>query len=520
MKILHLSNIANNAYLNAKILNNSGIKSDVLSQSYYHIMGCPEWEDADFIGDYGEDNNPDWSKVNLSGFKRPDWFAQGRKEVAIKYLIAKNKKRFIQKAYYGLLLKTNNLLYQDSFLLARRGVFFLARVVRKILGILRKIHARLKKYFLLLYMITLFVVAIVLLPITLIFVYRFIKQKQEMIEVTKFNAFWNNKIEQIKNNLMKDFPERYNNFNISSLEAYRNDIYLYKKLFDNYDIVIGYGIDGLLPLLAGKKYIAFEHGTLRNLPYQDDGIGLRTLLSYKYAEGVIITNADNVKSAKKLELKNYMFIPHPINEDPLERIDTSNIENLYKKYNTNFIVFHPSRQHWEDRRHPDWEKGNDIYIRGFAKFVKDVNPKAKSIFVSWGQKVEESKQLIKNLDIEKNIIWIKPQHNFNMIKIILSSDLVADQFYLGAFGSTMPKALLCSKPSMLYLDDTLHDWCFEEMPPILNTKDEVDVFKVLKKLYKDKEYSNQLKVDSKAWYDKYHSNELILNKLEDMFKTI
>jgi len=184
------------------------------------------------------------------------------------------------------------------------------------------------------------------------------------------------------------------------LEAYKNDIYLYKKLFEYYDIVIGYGIDGILPLLAGKKYIAFEHGTLRNLPFQNDDIGLRTLLSYKYANGVIITNADNIKSAKKLKLTNYMFIPHPINEDPIERIDTNNIENLYKKYDTDFIVFHPSRQHWEDIRHPDWEKGNDIYTRGFAKFVKDVNPKAKSIFVSWGQKVEESKQLIKHLGID------------------------------------------------------------------------------------------------------------------------
>jgi len=107
-----------------------------------------------------------------------------------------------------------------------------------------------------------------------------------------------------------------------------------------------------------------------------------------------------------------------------------------------------------------------------------------------------------------------------LIKIILSSDLVADQFYLGAFGSTMPKALLCSKPSMLYLDDSLHDWCFEEMPPIINTKDEVDVFAGLKKLYEDEVYSERLKVDSRAWYDRYHSNELILNKLENMFKTI
>ena len=530
MKVLHLSNIANNAYLNAKILNEKGIESDVLSQNYYHIMGCPEWEDADFIGNYGEDNNPNWSSMDLNGFERPDWFVQGNKEIAINFLIAKNKKYTIRRQYYKILLKSKNYLYEK---INTKPILLLRLIRRKVFSGVSSLFRRVRTLksnltnmseirLLFLSPIVLFTLILISPLILLMLLSKISKKTKRYIKRTprEFDTFWNNRMEQINNNLLEDFPNRYNNFNISSLESYRNDVYQYKKLFEHYDIVIGYGIDGLLPLLAGKKYIAFEHGTLRNLPYQDDDIGLRTLLSYKYADGVIITNADNIQSAKKLELKNYMFIPHPINEDPLQRIDVKNIDDLYKKYDTDFIVFHPSRQHWEERRHPDWEKGNDIYIRGFAKFVKDVNPKAKSIFVSWGQKVEESKQLIENLGIEKNIIWIKPQHNFNMIKIILSSDLVADQFYLGAFGSTMPKALLCSKPSMLYLDDSLHDWCFKEMPPIINTKDEDDVFKGLKKLYEDKEYVEKLKVDSKIWYNKYHSNELILNSLEKMFKTI
>lgn len=115
MKVLHIGNIANNAYLNAKILNKYGIKSDVLSYDYYHIMGCPEWEDADFVGDYGDDNAPNWSKLDLQGFKRPDWFVQGRKITALKYLIAKNEGSFFKTKWYGFLLKNECWLYEKDF---------------------------------------------------------------------------------------------------------------------------------------------------------------------------------------------------------------------------------------------------------------------------------------------------------------------------------------------------------------------------------------------------------------------
>ncbi|MDX4012954.1 glycosyltransferase, partial [Aliarcobacter skirrowii] len=339
----------------------------------------------------------------------------------------------------------------------------------------------------------------------------------EKVLIDEFDILYEN----LKEKINQDFPKRYDKLNFNYLYCYKEVIKKYKKLFEEYDVVIGYGLEGIYPLLAGKKFIAFEHGTLRNFPFQNDDLGLRALLSYKYANGVIITNADNIQAAKKLGLKNYLFIPHPINESPLKLLSSMDYDNLYEKYNTDFIAFHPSRQHWErDIRHPDWEKGNDIFIEGFAKFVKEVNPKAKSIFIEWGQKVCDSKELISHLGIEENIIWIKPLHNYAMIRVILSSDVVADQFYLGAFGSTTPKALMCGKPAMLYLDESLHEWCFDEMPPVLNTAKSEDVFSGLSKLYNDKNFAKKVSFESKNWYIKYHSNELIKEKLVEMIHKV
>ena len=89
--MLHVGNVANNAYLNAKILNARGVDCDVLCYDYYHIMACPEWEDADFTGPIGDQFYPNWEAVDLNGFHRPTWFAQGPMRWSISYLSARRR---------------------------------------------------------------------------------------------------------------------------------------------------------------------------------------------------------------------------------------------------------------------------------------------------------------------------------------------------------------------------------------------------------------------------------------------
>ena len=73
MRVLHIGNIADNAYNNAKFLRRKGVEADALSYTYCHIMSCPEWEDAAFDAEVDE-YQPNWAAVNLNGFRRPDWF--------------------------------------------------------------------------------------------------------------------------------------------------------------------------------------------------------------------------------------------------------------------------------------------------------------------------------------------------------------------------------------------------------------------------------------------------------------
>jgi hypothetical protein len=54
LRVLHLGNIANNAFNNAWIQRQRGIDAYVVPYENYHIMSCPEWKEATFEGDLGD----------------------------------------------------------------------------------------------------------------------------------------------------------------------------------------------------------------------------------------------------------------------------------------------------------------------------------------------------------------------------------------------------------------------------------------------------------------------------------
>src|SRR5688572_22411981 len=73
-RILHLGNIVNNGYLNAKFLRRAGWIADSVSIDYRHVQGQPEWEDVAFVNPGLDHFDPDWGLVDLGGHQRVDWF--------------------------------------------------------------------------------------------------------------------------------------------------------------------------------------------------------------------------------------------------------------------------------------------------------------------------------------------------------------------------------------------------------------------------------------------------------------
>jgi glycosyltransferase involved in cell wall biosynthesis len=546
IKVLHIGNIANNAYLNAKFLRSKGIEADVLCYDYYHVMGCPEWEDAEFDANAINQFQPDWTTVTFQKkFERPDWFAQGPLSLAVDYLLAyrtNNNKKF--RLYQSKLNIVNKTFRETSNIFnsksnseseSKKNIFFTFQnfiiTSAPLLSLIREYSQHINE----------------------------IKKRSEssnkkinpaliysLSVLLAFKRAFSNRLSLYLTSPLQDFIYRiFDNKNSDykrkkrllesckkiGQDIYNNDINIIsqlsktriEELLSHYDLVHGYATDGCLPLFYKKPYVAYEHGTIRNIPFTDSSQGRLCAATYKLANQVIITNADNILAAEKLHLRKFNFVPHPVNDFAIEEIRNISDklhQDLHNQLNSEFIIFHPSRQHWEERRHPDWEKGNDYFIKGFAKFVRETYCHAKAIFVEWGASIQESKDLIKSLGITDNIIWIPPMPHIKMVETIFATDALADQFFLGAFGSTTPKALACGRPTLLYLDEELHSWCFDEMPPVLNANNPEGIFNALQKLYLDKNFYTEISEESKNWYQKNHSSSVIIERLTSIYANV
>jgi glycosyltransferase involved in cell wall biosynthesis len=455
-------------------------------------MSNPEWEDADFITGWEDDFYPDWSKVNLKGFVRPVWFLQDRFLDCFNSLAA--------------LLSLGN--QQDKFEVNASRMMTSKNIQKK----KERLSTILKKYKVLEIIAALFRK---LSSLKRVIYYLYITKigKRRHSKITLSSA------QELYKHLLPDRVDKLSKLEVFSYVLRTIQV---EKVFEEFDLIQGYAFDGIYPLLANKKYVAFEHGTIRNIPFEENKQGRICAMTYKAADSVTITNCDNIRSVEKLKLQNYQFIPHPINEEFL-KVDPRALEirnSLESEFGADFIIFHPARQHWTEERHPDWEKGNDLLIKAFARYVKEVNSAGLAIFVDWGASVSESKALIKSLGIEGRVVWIEPLPNREMIRYIHASDVVADQFFLGAFGSTMPKAMACKKTVLIYIDESIHEWCFPEMPPILNSRTEEEIYFQLKKVYLDNDFYKKICEQGYQWYLKFHSNKVILDKTLSVYKKL
>ncbi len=492
-KVLHIGNIANNAYLNAKLLLRHGVKSDVVCADYYHIMGTPEWEDAVFDFEGIDHFNPDWGNIDLQGFQRPNWFHSGALAQILAQLagdgaVPEQKtgrlSRIIGTAHSHAFGGTLELLLTDAW--------------SKVLGSRRKSLVTL---------LTSISIPILHAMCRVHFYAESLLKKNGGDRFAKIRAT----LDLINQRTKADLKR-------SESVPYFFHQGLWERVFKKYDAVIGYSIDGIYPLVCNKRYIAFEHGTIRKIPFVDDALGRICKAVYKSADKVIITNCDNIKAAKKLKLKDYRFIPHPINEEVQKvQLPPSCTERLHGQ---DFIVFHPARHHWDRYRDPSWEKGNDRIIAGFAKFKKSTKVKTVLVLTEWGLTIEHSRRLIKKLGIEEAVVWIPVLPNQHMIEMISLSHVVVDQIGVGAFGSLAAKSLMCGKATLCHIDPEPHKVCFDVIPPLISVESHFDVAERLERLSSDVIYRNRVEHESREWYLQHHSNKIIAERLTTLIKEI
>lgn len=508
LRVLHIGNIANNAYNNAKVQRERGIAADVLSHDYYHIMACPEWEDAPFEGGIADDNFPDWWAVDLKGFKRPRWFAQGPMDASIRYLLAHTAG---EGARAALLLWW--ALEAERWLLNRRSrsADWARRLFHRLTG--REI-------------------AYVAHPANAFLAHT----AARVLERLPLGAVQARRLKRLHRtaNMAEDVERhrRAQSRRRDELVARANallaplgrsmppeDLDWYfmwwwhpymRLLLRRYDIVQAYATYTMIPFIQGfTDYVAYEHGTIRAIPFQETAEGRTCAATYRAAAKVLITNSDNVEAADALRIdpERQVFLPHAFDSDKLLRFARDNPPPP-RSPGTPAVFFSPTRQHWVGQD-PGWAKGNDRVVEALAAMAREGLP-CRLRLVEWGRDVEPTRALAAERGVADRIEWLPVMTKRELWREYLRSDAVIDQFLVGAMGGVTFEAMILGRRVISAIDVAQAGCFFGEAPPLFVCWSAADIATAMRRVILDPDDAEGAGARNRAWMERYHSADRIV----------
>jgi glycosyltransferase involved in cell wall biosynthesis len=485
-RILHLGNILNNGYLNSKFLRRRGWHADSVTVDYRHVQAQPEWEEVAIIDPALDHFNPDWSTIDLGGYQRVDWFH----DVALADIGALAARigppedaaggERPEAAVVADAPPANTFTDVGRRVLARMGLSSLGRAART--------------------------------------------QVRVMDERLSGPSIG----QQLIADFAAAYPDRSDRLTLADIVDAKPRSIAHAPLFAQYPLVQAYSLDPIHVLVnnPAQPFICFEHGTMREFPFEDSARGRLYALALKKAERIFITNADCNRSAERLGLTHYTFVPHPVDEELYRPAPSPLGERLRREHGCDYIFVAPARHHWKHcppGLENSWFKRNDILIRALGRFFAS-RPQCKAlvVFFEWGQEVAFSKELIAACGFADRVRWEPIASKPVMREYYNAADIVFDQFNngIGTFGTVVPEALASGKPVLLNYQEHLHHWCFPELPPALNAPDESAIEAHVVRLIDDPAYRLALGAKGRDWFLRNHSSSLVASRMIDVYLDI
>jgi glycosyltransferase involved in cell wall biosynthesis len=486
LKILHVGNVANNAYNNAKVQRRFGVDAHVIAADYYHVMGCPEWEDAEIEGKVADSFLPDFWSVNLGGFVRPRWFAQGPLELARRYMLLLNHGRAGPVGLYWRYLEAFRYQLVKPGIAAfvegagidktdfKKVTLFVERLAGRDLGGLHPLSATVKTDI----------------------ESHAILARAKSLEPAHMGRW---PAEALRERL---------GIHGDDFKSFYPAALAWLPLFAHYDMIQAYATDPIWPLLCQlPNFVAYEHGTIREIPFQDNNIGRLTRIAYRHAPAAFITNVDNIKAADRLGMTSGQraYLPHAFDYQKLLAHQSKSPGAIDRAAPPS--IFMPSRQDWVVKD-PNWAKGNDLVIRA-ARLLKDRGLSFRIKFIEWGKDIEASRDLIRELGVGDRFVWSPLLNKRGLWDEYMRSALVVDQFLLPGISGVSFESMTLGTPVITCDEPGLNRKFFGVEPPLLTANTAEDAASHIERAILKEEWRADMGRKSAEWIARHHSTERI-----------
>lgn len=290
-----------------------------------------------------------------------------------------------------------------------------------------------------------------------------------------------------------------------------------RKLIEQYDVIEAHYPYQVHSQFASRPYVIYDAGWIRELV---DAKGIRNMIArraYKKAARIIIANPELRAFLKELKINDVVDISYAIDFDKYIQSQNDSLRNNLCQKSEEILILSATRHDWQYKR-------NYIMIKGYAKFLKHF-PSAVLICVKWGPDLTKSIELSSSLGIANKIIWIEPVVKNNLIQLYNSADIIIDQFGSlenrgGFYGATSAEAMSCAKPVLSSFEESVISDAYNDIPPIINCKNEDDVALRLLELAKSESLRRSIGIKGREWVIRIHSPNEVAQKHINVLRSV
>lgn len=268
------------------------------------------------------------------------------------------------------------------------------------------------------------------------------------------------------------------------------------------------------------------------LPFRQDSLRIRVYAAMlrraqRRCRAVCYTMTPQEDSCQRLGLQHARYLPCAIPYDlerlvPLSRAERVRARERLGLPENGFVVAQPSRQEWTypPEGSGSNHKGNDRFLRAFARFVRGSGRDAHLVAVTKGRDVAASQRLAGELGITDQIRWIPQQNKAGLREYLGTSDLVADCFTYGFYPMSTLDAMTIGRPVLVYLDPKGLEKFGVKPPPVVSVRSEEEIYEALCQLAENRGRVEEIGAASREWMIQYHGWEPVIERYLALYKEL
>lgn len=492
LRVLHIGNAENNAYVNASIQRKWGIDADVLAMDDYSAMASPEWQDVNFRQIIADSDRPDWRSIDRNGFRRPAWFAQGPVDACVRYLLAKTGKL---PSASGL----RRWLNFERWLLTRRSLasdcvrwLIRSRTNRNVGQNGVSASAILLQYWGSLQL----------------------KWSERMKLVPPIaRAMERNGKRAFRMGRMAEgqTPTRLTvgddaGLHIETLSQGRHP-YL-RILLKRYDVVQCYGEHATLPFAAQHRdYFVYDQDSASGRFAFSQPDKLMFEASRLVATAVFFTGPESLAASAELgfDPERAIALPCAVDSEKLLRF----ARQVRAPRPGRVVRFVTSAPHGWAENKSTHTNGNDRLLHALA-IVRATGRTCRLATIAWGQDVEASKALSRQLGVADMIEWKLAMPTPLLWGEYVKSDAVIDHFGAGNFRGAALDAMLLGRRVISQIDAVHSEQFFGALPPTYFCKTPEDIARAMIRVIDDPADLAMDGAKNQTWAAHYQSSERVL----------